>query len=394
MKVALFHDLPSGGAKRVLDQQVRRLVASGHRVDAFLPATADESYLPIVDGVTVHRFERPAQPDRARLLDARGSAFEALRWVGYVRHVFAVEKRIARAIDDGRYDLALVHPSQFTQAPNVLRTLRTPSLYYCHEPLRAAYEPWFAPTWVRLALRQTLGRIDRANARAATVVAANSRFTASRCRMLYDRRVRLARPGVDTTRFRPLDIRRESFVLCVGALHRSKGHAFILDALATIAPERRPEVVMVADRVRDAEHRRLVEQAQRLGIRLRFEWRVSEDDLVHLYNRCRAVLYAPHDEPLGLVPLEAMACATPVIGVAEGGLRETVVEGSGVLTPRDAALFGRAVADLIDDPERAAAMGAFGRRYVLERWNWENAMSRLETLCRFTAGHARHGSVR
>lgn len=389
MRIALFHDLPSGGAKRVLDQQVRRLIASGHHVEAFLPATADESYLPIGDAVTVHRFERPALPDRTRLLGARGSPFEALRWASYIRHVFAVEKRIARAIDDGGYDLALVHPSQFTQAPSVLCMLKTPSLYYCHEPLRAAYEPWFAPGWVRLALRHTLGRLDRANARAATVVAANSRFTARRCRELYARGVRIARPGVDATRFRPLGLVRESFVLCVGAVHRSKGQSFVLDALATIDAARRPPVVMVADRVRSDEHRRIVEQAKRLGVALTFEQRVTEDVLLRLYNRCRAVVYAPHDEPLGLVPLEAMACETPVVGVDEGGLRETVVAGAGVLTAREPASFGRAVAALIDDSERASAMGRYGRGYVLERWSWEKAMTRLETLCRYTADHPR-----
>ena len=394
MRIALFHDLPSGGAKRVLDQQVRRLAASGHSVDAFLPATADESYLPIADAVTVHRFERPAPPDRARLLGSRGSPLEALRWATYIRHVLGAEQRIARAIDDGGYDVVRVHPSQFTQAPSVLRMLKTPSLYYCHEPLRAAYEPWFAPRWVRLALRQTLGRLDRANARAATVVATNSRFTARRCREIYRRRVRIARPGVDAGRFRPLGLEREGFVLCVGALHRSKGQAFVLDAVATIPRESRPDVVMVADRVRDDEHRRIVAQATRLGIALTVEQRVTEEALVRLYNRCSAVLYAPHDEPLGLVPLEAMACETPVIGVDEGGLRETVVAGAGVLTAREPTSFGRALAGLIRDPERAGAMGRYGRRYVLEHWSWENAMARLETLCRHTAGRAHLGDAR
>ncbi|HEX6589366.1 MAG TPA: glycosyltransferase family 4 protein [Longimicrobiales bacterium] len=379
MRIALFHDLPTGGAKRVVDQHARRLVAAGHRVDAFLPSTADESFLPL-DVSVVRVFDRPAAPDRARLLGAAATPLDAARWATYVHHVFRVERQIARAIDQGGYDVVLVHPSQFTQAPSLLRMLRTPSLYYCHEPLRAAHEPWFAPAWVRFGVRHTLGRVDRVNARAATVIAANSRFTARRCRALYGRPLRVAYPGVDSAHFRPLGGERSGFVLCVGALHRSKGQGFILDALATIPRQRRPKLVLVADRVRDAERQRVSARAAQLDIDVELAIRVAEDVLIEMYDRCGAVLYAPHDEPLGLVPLEAMACEAPVVAVNEGGMRETVRSGTGILSAREPAAFGQAVAQLLEHSDRAEAMGRNARRYVIDHWNWERAIRRLEAL--------------
>ena len=44
LRIAFFHDLPSGGAKRTVHAQIRELVRRGHRVEAFLPSTAEEEF--------------------------------------------------------------------------------------------------------------------------------------------------------------------------------------------------------------------------------------------------------------------------------------------------------------------------------------------------------------
>ena len=48
MKIAVFHNLPSGGAKRALYNNVNFL-AKNHEVDVFIPSTANEDYLPLKD---------------------------------------------------------------------------------------------------------------------------------------------------------------------------------------------------------------------------------------------------------------------------------------------------------------------------------------------------------
>ncbi|HEU0317526.1 MAG TPA: glycosyltransferase, partial [Solirubrobacteraceae bacterium] len=68
----------------------------------------------------------------------------------------------------------------------------------------------------------------------------------------------------------------------------------------------------------------------------------------------------------------AMACATPVVAVAEGGLVETVRhDDTGLLVARDPAALGGALARVLDDPQLAGRLGAAGRARVVADWSWE-----------------------
>jgi glycosyltransferase involved in cell wall biosynthesis len=366
-------------------------VELGHRLDAFVPSTADENYLPLMEAASsVARIGRPRPPDRERALEGGISPLDPIQWLRYLRLVRASERETARMIDDRGYNLVLVGASQFTQAPWVLRWLRTPTLYYCQEPLRAAYEPRISGPIIRTAIRHTLGRVDRRNARAATRVAVNSRFSAGRIGSVYHRSVDLNYLGVDTERFRPLAGERGDFVLSVAALHPLKGLDFLIDSIATIPSDDRPPLLMVSDRSRKAERRRLEAAAAGRDVEIRFEFRISEDNLVLLYNRARLVLYAPHDEPFGFVPLEAMACGRPVLGVREGGIPETIVEGeTGYLAERDPVRFGARVREILKDRPGAEALGARAAEVVRTRWTWERSVHELAALCADTAADRR-----
>ncbi len=64
--------------------------------------------------------------------------------------------------------------------------------------------------------------------------------------------------------------------------------------------------------------------------------RVNDDELADLIGNCIGTIYIPRDEDFGMSPVESMAAGKPVIGVAEGGLLESVVDGeTGLLMPGD-----------------------------------------------------------
>ena len=379
LRIALYHDLPSGGGKRTVEAHVRGLVERGHHVHLFMPSTAEESFLPVArlaQDTTVYPLPEP--PNRERALTGRPSPADAVRWLRLLRAVRRAASAAAAEIDRGGFDVALVHPSQFTQAPYVLRWLRTPSLYYCQEPLRAAYEPRITSPLKRLLIRPTLGRVDRRNVRAAGLVVANSGYTRTRIATVYGVDSRVITPGVDPERFTPGSAPRGRYVLAVGALHPLKGFDFLVEALGEIEEDQRPPLILVSDRARRADEERLRILARSSGVELMLRHRVSDRKLAALYAGAAAVVNTGHDEPFGLVPLEAMASGTAVVAVAEGGVSETVVDGeTGFLVSRHTHAFADRLAWVLDHPAEAATMGAAGRRLVESRWTWRHALDQL-----------------
>jgi phosphatidylinositol alpha-1,6-mannosyltransferase len=77
-------------------------------------------------------------------------------------------------------------------------------------------------------------------------------------------------------------------------------------------------------------------------------------------------------EGLGMVFLEAAACGRPVVAGTSGGAPEAVQDGvtGHVVDPRAPHVVAATIAGLLDDPARAAAMGAAGRAWVEQRWSW------------------------
>jgi glycosyltransferase involved in cell wall biosynthesis len=186
--------------------------------------------------------------------------------------------------------------------------------------------------------------------------------------------------GVDGGRFRPSSAEKERFVVGLGGAYFGKGVHRAIHALATVPGSERPPLVWIGNFL----HRRYARDMERLaaenGVRLEWKINLPEAEMVSLLSRAAALLYTPLLEPFGLAPLEAAACGTPVVAIAEGGVRETVVDGvSGTLVPDDDSVaLGRAVAALTGDLSQSRRQGVAARAHVLDRWTWDAAIDRLE----------------
>jgi D-inositol-3-phosphate glycosyltransferase len=182
-------------------------------------------------------------------------------------------------------------------------------------------------------------------------------------------------------------------LLVVSRLVERKGIGNAITAMAKV-----PEAELVvaggppaAELARDPEARRLTALAERLGVagRVRLLGRVGRAELPALYRSADLVVNVPWYEPFGIVPLEAMACGVPVVASAVGGLVDTVVDGvTGVhVPPRRPGLVAEAVAGLLADPARRAALGAAGARRARRRYGWDRiARSTLEVYAGLPAG--------
>lgn len=392
MRIAIYHDLPSGGAKRTLFESARRL-ALRHQVDVYTLSSADHGFADLRPCVAGHRvYDFQPQP----LLDSPfGRLNQGLRLADLGR-LRRLGRAVARDIRAGGYDVAFVHACQFEKAPSMLAYLdNLPSVYYCQEPLRVLYEqqpprPYDdSVSRRRTALNRvdpllrlylaTVRRVDQGNTRRATRVLVNSHFMRETVGRIYRISPQLSYHGIDTQHFVPLALAKEPFLLSVGSLTPLKGFDFLIEALAELPAEQRLPLVLASNFQNPPERAFLEQLAQQRQVELRFLGNVSDAQLVELYNQALLTVYAPLREPFGLVPLESMACATPVVAVREGGIQETILhEQTGLLVERDPMLFAAAVQRLLSDPGLAAAYGQAGRQHVMQHWTWDQAAQTVE----------------
>ncbi|PWB74910.1 MAG: glycosyl transferase, partial [Anaerolineales bacterium] len=221
-----------------------------------------------------------------------------------------------------------------------------------------------------------------------TRLLSNSHFTRERIRQAFGVDAAFSPYGVDLTGFHPVEgSRREEYVVSVGEMSPRKGFDFVVKSLGTIPAEQRPPLKLACNMVHEDELAYIQDLARQNGVQLEVLAGVKVDGLRDLYSRARLCVYAPVMEPFGLVPLEAMACGTPVVGVREGGVQESILhELTGLLVEREAQQFGAAIQHLLANPELAETYGQNGREHLLKNWTWDRSVSILESHLADCAG--------
>jgi glycosyltransferase involved in cell wall biosynthesis len=249
---------------------------------------------------------------------------------------------------------------------------------------RGSDEGGFASFLKRMFLHWAIS-IDKKNALSATLLCTSSLYCIENIYRNYGVYAKLTYLGVDAEQFRPLGLERSSTILFVGALNPAKGQDFIIESVGTMAIK--PSIRFIYNFSYGAANFKdqLINRAQQLGVSITFENMANDTELVNAYNQAILTVFPSRLEPLGLVPLESMACGTPVVGVAEAGIRETIQHNvTGLLTERDPVEFGKALTTLINDPIMWKEMSAAGSKSVLENWTWKQTYQKLEGHLKMT----------
>ena len=205
---------------------------------------------------------------------------------------------------------------------------------------------------------------------------------------LYDTdpaRLSLVPCGVDVGTFRPVDKKEarralglpdRPTVVYVGRLVPRKGVATLIEAFALLPRGLAARRVIVGGEPGGSpEIAQLSALAQGLKVRegVIFAGSRPQGELYRYYGAADAAVSVPHYEPFGMTPLEAMACATPVVGSEVGGIKTSVADGaSGFLVPpKRAEVLADRLLRLLSDGELRGRMGRAARRRVEEHYTWE-----------------------
>ncbi len=208
-------------------------------------------------------------------------------------------------------------------------------IYLCHEPPRFLYDLRF----LTLSRRGPVGRvvlrvgapilrlIDSWAVTKADASFVLSRYSAKQFEDIYGKKPIIEPPGVDLEQFRPLA--KTDFhpgpLITVGKLHPRKNLSLLLAALS-LEQLSNIRLIVVGTGPQETELKSL---ATDIGNNDRIDWlgSVNDQELQSAYNKASVFVFCAHDEPFGLVVLEAMSIGLPVVVPNEGGPQEIVGNG-------------------------------------------------------------------
>ncbi len=236
------------------------------------------------------------------------------------------------------------------------RSARARNIYYCHTPPRSLFDQRdrflahlhpagraVAGPLLRAfeaAYRRAVDRMD--------VIVANSQTTRARIRQFLGRDSIVVHPPADVDRFTWRG--QGGYYLSTARLSGLKRVDRIVEAFLAM-PDKQLLVVS------GGEDRAALERRAANAPNIRFLGWVGDDELQELVGNAIATIYLPVDEDFGMSPVESMAAGKPVIGVAAGGLTETILPGeTGLLLSPEFSIADLVAAVRQLTPERALAM--------------------------------------
>ncbi|MCK4941743.1 glycosyltransferase [candidate division WOR-3 bacterium] len=181
--------------------------------------------------------------------------------------------------------------------------------------------------------------------------------------------------GVDTDMFRP-SLDGHSNILYVGRIDPIKGLDVLVDALRML--ERDVKLIVIGG---PSKGERNFDSIKTYGSDLQIEFMgpVKHEDLARYYSKTSMVVVPSYYESFGLVGLEAMASARPVVGFSHTGLSETVSEDAGILVKMSARNLAGAIDTLAGNHELRQELGKSGRNKVLA-YDWSNIARVYQTI--------------
>ena len=228
-------------------------------------------------------------------------------------------------LDVSNYDLVI--SSSYLAAKGVITGPEQLHVCYCHSPVRYAWDlqhQYLAQAKLGFGIRGMIARTilhyirmwDLRSALGVDHFIANSGFVANRIDKMYRRKATIIHPPVDTEQFQCCEA-KEDFYIVAGRMVPYKRTDLIVRAFSQ-TPNRR--LVVIGDGPDMGKVRAIA------GPNVEFLGFQDNANLADYIRRAKALIFAA-EEDFGIVPVEAMACGTPVIAFGKGGVTESVVNG-------------------------------------------------------------------
>lgn len=194
--------------------------------------------------------------------------------------------------------------------------------------------------------------------------------------------------GVDEKAFVPFSAPQRCDVFFLSVLdefHGFKGLEVLLRSLKTVKEEFEDVRLVVGGSGARLEAYRSLARSLGLEKNVGFAGFIPEGDLAGYYNGCRLFVLPstnPSLETFGIVLVEAMACARPVVATEIAGAADDVRRANAGIVVRsdDDVGLARAIVRILKDERMAEEMGMSGRRLVEEKYSWKKVALQIEMI--------------
>jgi glycosyltransferase involved in cell wall biosynthesis len=402
LRVAVWHNLPSGGGKRALYNHVKVLKEYGHYLEAWTTDMSSEDYLPLSDLITENRKSVKLKFDSLNNIEN-----PITRERKKIKLLESHCKECVKEIEKKKFDLIFAGSCLFSYMPYIGSFTRLPKIVYIGEPFRYLYEAmpdniWQAPYPEirikkikrlisdykinysrRIKVRREIEAADSYNK-----ILVNSLFSRENVIRSYGTDATVCYLGIDTENFKPVSEKKENYVVGLGKISYLKSVQKAIEIVATIPAGKRPSLKWVSNGSDSNYLDETVALARELDVDYQIYLNVADCELTQIVSKASIMIYTSRLEPFGLAPLEANACGTYVVAVAEGGVRESITNGVNgtLINGYRINEFTDVIGLFTSDLEFSRKKGLEARKFVEENWNYkfmaENLLREVDDLAR------------
>ena len=388
----------SGGGSRALQYHIQGLIEKGHQVEIWADEPDAGGFMQLPTNVKLHKVALKYDENQTSIKERLTSLF--FNKDSNMRAMEEHCQKCALAINQGGFDVLFANSCFYYGVPFISRFVNIPKVLYLGEPNRYLYEAmpeqiWEAPektsskwsskfwvyffsnTW-RTNKYRVYVREERKNFQAFDKVLVNSYFSMESCKRAYGLLSEVCYLGVDDSLFKPVShLKSESYVVGLGGFYSHKNPELAIRAVGEVK-ENRPKLLWIGNMVDEKYWLEMVELARSLNVTLEVKKMVTDEQLVRLLSGAICMVYSSNLEPFGFAPLEANACGTPVIAVAEGGVRETIIhEKNGFLVNQNAKEIAKYILQLSENQELRSKISKFSINNVKENWSLASCSERI-----------------
>ena len=410
MRIAVWHNLPSGGGARAMQMHIDGLLARGHFIEVWGSNPTASGFLTFPQSVNCHTV--PLERSEAFSFRQQIASCFFLE-DSNLKAMKAHALQCANEINAGDFDIVFLNSCFYYAAPLIAPYLEKPTVLYLGEPFRPFYEAqpnllWQAPDfqgikWLRRSYWKSFWfdlyqirkarvqvREERKAIDAVNTLLLNSVFSQESTQRVYNRMGEVCYLGIDTSLFYPtytLQNPDKPYVIGVGNLVFHKNASFAITAISLIDKKHRPKLVWVSNMKEKKLVGELKEQAKRLEVDFEIKEMIPDELLITLLQGASAMVYTSILEPFGLAPLEANACGTPVVALRQGGVRETILEGWNGFLCLSEKEMAQKIELLVRDKVLRQKMGEQSVKEIQQKWTVEAAITRFEEVLIKTVNH-------